>query len=116
MSLFGNLAIMTVLCGTLRIDPVAANVVAIGVCSMLNFVASEVLVFKSTTVAVAGMLVMFGMVGPLAPSTAYAAEIATAELSAAAIAAWEQVPRVRSTTDTGERQRATRSSCTTRSS
>ena len=91
MSLFGNLAIMTVLCGTLRIDPVAANVVAIGVCSMLNFVASEVLVFKSTTVAVAGMLVIFGMVGPLAPSTAYAAEIATAELSAAAIAAWEQV-------------------------
>ena len=93
VSLFGNLAIMTVLCGTLRIDPVAGNVVAIGVCSMLNFVASEVLVFKSTTVAVAGMLVMFGMVGPLAPSTAYAAEIATAELSAAAIAAWEQYSR-----------------------
>ena len=91
VSLFGNLAIMTVLCGMLRIDPVAANVVAIGVCSMLNFVASEVLVFKSTTVTVAGMLVMSGMVGPLAPSTANAAEMATAELTAAAIAAWEQV-------------------------
>ena len=81
VSLFGNLAIMTVLCGTLRIDPVAANVVAIGVCSMLNFVASEVLVFKTTSVAVTGVLVI---VGSLTPSPARAAEIATAELSAAA--------------------------------
>ena len=87
VSLFGNIAIMTVLCGTLRIDPVAANVVAIGVCSMLNFVASEVLVFKTTSVAVTGMLVI---VGSLAPSTASAADMATTELSAAAIAAWEQ--------------------------
>ena len=90
VSLFGNLAIMTVLCGTLRIDPVAANVVAIGVCSMLNFVASEVLVFKTTSVAVTGMLVI---VGSLAPSTARAADMATTELSAAAIAAWEQYSR-----------------------
>ena len=90
VSLFGNIAIMTVLCGTLRIDPVAANVVAIGVCSMLNFVASEVLVFKTTSVAVTGMLVM---VGSLAPSTARAADMATTELSAAAIAAWEQYSR-----------------------
>jgi putative flippase GtrA len=91
VSLFGNLAIMTVLCGTLRIDPVAANVVAIGVCSMLNFVASEVLVFKTTSVAVTGMLVI---VGSLAPSTARATEIATTELSAATIAAWEQYSRL----------------------
>jgi hypothetical protein len=90
VSLFGNLAIMTVLCGTLRIDPVAANVVAIGVCSMLNFAASEVLVFKTTSVAVTGMLVV---VGSLAPSTARAADMATAELSAATIAAWEQYSR-----------------------
>jgi putative flippase GtrA len=90
VSLFGNIAIMTVLCGTLRVDPVAANVVAIGVCSMLNFVASEVLVFKTTSVAVTGMLVI---VGSLAPSTASAADMATTELSAAAIAAWEQYSR-----------------------
>ena len=90
VSLFGNIAIMAILCGTLRIDPVAANVVAIGVCSMLNFVASEVLVFKTTSVAATGMLVI---VGSLTPSTAYAAEIATAELSPAAIAAWEQYSR-----------------------
>ena len=90
VSLFGNLAVMTVLCGTLRIDLVAANVVAIGVCSMLNFVASEVLVFKTTSVAVTGMLVL---VGSFAPSTARAADMATTELSAAAIAAWEQYSR-----------------------
>ena len=90
MSLFGNLAIMTVLCSMLRIDPVAANVVAIGVCSMLNFVASEVLVFKTTSVAVTGMLVI---VTSLAPSTARAADMATTELSAATIAAWEQYSR-----------------------
>jgi putative flippase GtrA len=90
VSLFGNIAIMTILCGTLRIDPVAANVVAIGVCSMLNFVASEVLVFKTTSVAATGMLVI---VGSLTSSTAYAAEIVTAELSPAAIAAWEQYSR-----------------------
>ena len=90
VSVFGNLGIMTDLCGTLRIDPGAANVVAIGVCSMLNFVASEVLVFKTTSVAVTGRLVI---VGSLAPSTARATEIATTELSAATIAAWEQYSR-----------------------
>ena len=90
VSLFGNLAIMTVLCGTLRIDPVAANVVAIGVCSMLNFVASEVLVFKTSSVAITGMLVL---VGSLASSAARAAEMTTTELSAATIAAWQQYHR-----------------------
>jgi putative flippase GtrA len=90
VSLFGNLAIMTVLCGTLRIDPVVANVVAIGVCSTLNFVASEVLVFKTTSVAVTGVLVI---AGSLVPSPSRAAEIAATELSAAAIAAWEQYSR-----------------------
>jgi putative flippase GtrA len=103
VSLFGNLAIMTVLCGTLRIDAVAANVVAIGVCSMLNFVASEVLVFKAATVAVTGLLVFAGSIA--GPSRVRAAEmpgvaitasmstVATAELSAAAIAAWQQYIR-----------------------
>jgi putative flippase GtrA len=90
VSLFGNLAIMTALCSTLRIDPVAANVVAISVCSMLNFVASEVLVFRTTTVAIVGLLMV---VGALTPSTATAADMATAELSAAAIAAWQQYSR-----------------------
>ena len=44
VSLSGNLAIVSVLSGTFAIDPVAANAVAIVVCSMINFAASEVLV------------------------------------------------------------------------
>ncbi len=47
VSLSGNLAIVAVLGGTFAIDPVAANAVAIVVCSMINFAASEALVFKT---------------------------------------------------------------------
>jgi putative flippase GtrA len=87
VSLGGNLAIMAVLCGTLDMDPVAANVVAIAACSMLNFVASEALVFKTTTVAAIAILGSLG-----APSSARAADV-LAELTAATIAAWQQYER-----------------------
>jgi putative flippase GtrA len=87
VSLGGNLAIMAVLCGTLDMDPVAANVVAIAACSMLNFVASEALVFKTTTVAAIALLGSLG-----APSSARAADV-LAELTAATIAAWQQYER-----------------------
>jgi putative flippase GtrA len=87
VSLGGNLAIMAVLCGTLRMDPVAANVMAIAACSILNFAASEALVFKTTTVAA---MVILGSLG--APPSARAADV-LAELSAATIAAWQQYER-----------------------
>ncbi len=87
VSLGGNLAVMAVLSGTLGMDPVAANVAAIATCSMLNFVASEVIVFKTTTVAA---IVLLGSLG--APSSARAADV-LADLTAATIAAWQQYER-----------------------
>jgi len=83
VSLAGNLAVMAVLGGALRVDPVPANVVAIVVCSLLNFVASEALVFRTTSV------VAIAIVGSLStPATAVAADL-MAELRAAAVAAWQ---------------------------
>ena len=87
VSLGGNLAIMAVLCGTVGMDPVAANIVAIAACSMLNFAASEALVFKTTTV---GAIALLGSLA--APSHARAADM-LAELTAATISAWQQYER-----------------------
>jgi putative flippase GtrA len=87
VSLGGNLAVMAILCGTFAMDPVAANLVAIATCSMLNFVASEAIVFKTTTVAT---IVLLGSLG--APPSARAADM-LAELTAATIAAWQQYER-----------------------
>jgi len=87
VSLVGNLAVMAVLGGAFKMDPVAANAVAIVVCAMLNFLASEALVFKTTTVAAIVILSLLG-----APSAARA-EVGLAELRAATIAAWQQYER-----------------------
>ncbi len=87
VSLGGNLSVMAVLCGALGMDPVAANVAAIATCSMLNFFASEVIVFKTTTVAAIALLGSLG-----APSSARAADV-LADLTAATIAAWQQYER-----------------------
>ncbi len=59
ISLAGNLLLMTLLTGALRLDPIAANAVAIIACSLLNFAASERLVFRSA-IPVAGLLVLLG--------------------------------------------------------
>jgi len=45
VSLAGNLAIMALLAGTLHVDPVLANLSAIVLCSLVNFAASDLLVF-----------------------------------------------------------------------
>jgi putative flippase GtrA len=91
VSLTGNLAIMAVLSGTFAMEPVAANAVAIAVCSTLNFLASEALVFKATRGSVMPVVVALGL-SLCAPSTAHA-DVATAELKAATIAAWQQYER-----------------------
>lgn len=94
VSLAGNLAVMAALGGTFGMDPVAANAVAIALCSMLNFLASEALVFNvSKTTAVAAIVGIVSLGGSLgAPSSARAADV-LAELSAATIAAWQQYER-----------------------
>lgn len=88
VSLAGNVAIVAILSGMRGVSPVPANLIAIGVCSMINFFASEVLVFRTACVAA---LVLGGTL--TVPSDARAADVAFAELTPAAIAAWQQYER-----------------------
>jgi putative flippase GtrA len=87
VSMVGNLGIMTILTGTLRIEPLLANVVAIATCSLVNFVASELLVFRTSPLATALMTVAIGSAA--LPAPARGADLA-AELTAAALAAWQR--------------------------
>ncbi len=88
VSLLGNVAIMAVAGGVFGVAPIPANVIAILLCSTINFAASEVLVFRTTSVAV---LVVAGTF--CVPVHAHAADMAIAELTPAAIAAWQQYQR-----------------------
>jgi len=47
ISLVGNLAVTMFLTGVMKLDPVASNLIAIGVCSLVNFSASDSLVFAT---------------------------------------------------------------------
>ena len=66
ISLGGNLALMSLLAGVFHLDAVAANVVAIVACSLLNFTASEMVVFRST-VPIAAVLLLCGVTTSAAP-------------------------------------------------
>lgn len=57
VSIAGNLAIARVLTGELHADPLASNIAAIMVCSMLNFAASELLVFRRVGAAALVLMV-----------------------------------------------------------
>src|SRR4029453_932415 len=48
VSLLGNVAIARLLTGEYHVEPLASNIAAIIVCSMVNFAASEWLVFRRT--------------------------------------------------------------------
>jgi len=58
ISLAGNTIVMAVLTGHAGIEPVAANVAAIALCSLANFATSETLVFRSA--GIAGVLIVLG--------------------------------------------------------
>ncbi|HET7220823.1 MAG TPA: hypothetical protein VFJ02_22375, partial [Vicinamibacterales bacterium] len=92
ISLAGNLGLMMLLTGVLRIDPVSANVAAIAACSLFNFSASEAIVFRAARISA---LVLAAMLAPaLHPIPVAAADTtATAELGAATLAAWQQYER-----------------------
>lgn len=77
ISLAGNLGIMLLLTGAMRIDPIPANIIAILACSLINFAVSERVVFRTIPPAIAGAIVMLGLPGP-----------AAAGPGTAAIAAW----------------------------
>jgi putative flippase GtrA len=87
VSLLGNLGMMAVLTGVLNVEPVLANAIAIVCCSVVNFIASEALVFRTAPI------VVLALAGTLsAPITVRAADMA-AELTAATVAAWQQYER-----------------------
>jgi len=44
-SLIGNLALMLVLVGLLKLNPLAANMITIGICSLINFALADRFVF-----------------------------------------------------------------------
>jgi putative flippase GtrA len=74
ISFAGNLLLMTLFTGALRLDPIAANGIAILACSLVNFAASERLVFRAT-IPIAGLLILLGIpqaaaAGPGAPTLA----------------------------------------------
>jgi putative flippase GtrA len=90
ISMAGNLAIMALLT-PLRIDPIAANAIAIAVCSLVNFAASERLVFKTARAAAgAALVVLVPFATPAPIAAAPGADMATAELTPATVAAWER--------------------------
>src|SRR5688572_18827403 len=82
ISIVGNLALMTLLTGILHVDPLVANLVAIGACSLLNFAASETMVFRSS-VPGAAMLLLLAVPASAAPLAAD-----PAGPDAQALAAW----------------------------
>lgn len=61
ISLAGNIAVVAFLTGRLDIDPVVASAVAIAACSLMNFAATESLVFKTTSVRLAAGFVVLAM-------------------------------------------------------
>jgi putative flippase GtrA len=68
VSLLGNVAIARLLTGEYHVEPLASNITAIMVCSMVNFAASEWLVFRRTASLTAVMLAIgsaaFASTGP----------------------------------------------------
>lgn len=86
VSLAGNLSIARVLTGEFGADPVASNIAAIIVCSMINFAASELLVFRRVAASIVLMLIV-------ASSAAAETPTMMAELRPATLQAWAAYER-----------------------
>jgi putative flippase GtrA len=107
ISIVGNLALMRLFAGTLEADPVAANIVAILLCSFVNFGASELFVFKQA--AVATVIVLASSSALLAsepPRAAGGSDMLAVDLQSRTLEAWnayEQIVerRLDSATPTG---------------
>jgi putative flippase GtrA len=85
ISLGGNLLLMALLTGGLGMDPVPANIVAVLACSIVNFLASEVLVFRTD-------VTFFAALFALSFAGAVHAEEA-ADLRPSTLAAWQKYER-----------------------
>lgn len=82
VSLAGNVAIARLLTGEFHADPLASNIAAIMVCSMVNFAASELIVFRRVGAAV--LLLIASIASPAAADTGPV----DAELRAPTLKAW----------------------------
>jgi putative flippase GtrA len=87
VSLVGNVIIMGGLTGILGMEPVAANLVAVLACSIVNFFACDMLVFR-TTVALLAVLVFSATT-----NASGSPEIPAAELRSPTLAAWQEYER-----------------------
>ena len=91
ISLTGNLMLMRVLTGWYHVDPIAANIAAILCCSIVNFGASELLVFRRRAAAAIAAAAIIA----LAPaSSVYAAPDSSADLHARTLKAWTAYEKV----------------------
>jgi putative flippase GtrA len=88
VSLVGNLVIARVMTGELHADPLASNIAAIIVCSIVNFAASELLVFRRIGTRVGTAAVVL-----LAAASAWAAPSEWAELRPPTLQAWTAYER-----------------------
>jgi putative flippase GtrA len=84
ISLVGNVVLMRILTGSLEMDPLAANIIAIMVCSIMNFAASELVVFKRVAAALAIALA----VQPLDAAAAGPEDMLTVDLQQRTLQAW----------------------------
>ena len=94
VSLAGNIVIAALLTGGLGVDPVVSNFAAILSCAMLNFVASERLVFKdAVTHAAAAVLLVGAAAGPAFAAPSNSAELLIEELRPATLQVWTAYER-----------------------
>jgi len=91
VSLTGNLVLMRALSGALEVDPLAANIIAIIACSLVNFAGGELYVFRRATIAIVLLAVA---VQPMAAAghgrlaSSAAAELTAVDLQARTLQAW----------------------------
>jgi putative flippase GtrA len=88
VSLTGNLALVRVLTGSLGIDPLASNILSIMACSLVNFAASELVVFR-----VAAVLTLV-IAGAPALSAESPVDPAAVELKPETVKAWNAYEQI----------------------
>jgi putative flippase GtrA len=88
ISLVGNLLVVRILTGSLRLDPIAGNIIAIVVCSLVNFAASEVYVFRKAVAAAVFLLAFQPAVAARGEPGGGPPEMLAVDLSKETIQAW----------------------------
>jgi putative flippase GtrA len=93
ISMAGNIGLMALLT-PLGIGALPANAIAIAVCSLVNFAASETVVFKAARVAAGvALAITIPAVSSIPLSASSPADMAAAELTPATVKAWHRYER-----------------------